>query len=197
MKIQKIIKRRVFCWQAFLKWTCWIFRRWLFQRWNLQLRELYPKVVRQRIRIWIDRWYIWVRQWWVLLFLVNHTSWNWLLFLIRWMGFPKIKITNYDSSSQSFQELFEVQSITWCFAHFVQDSENNIEFGIKTQSLGSQENISDINSSLSWISIEWEQSVKFSNGVWGEDGIFSSNILWEDSLKIFGLDLFSGHEISL
>jgi hypothetical protein len=38
--------------------------------------------------------------------------------------------------------------------------------------------------------------VKISDGVWGEDGIFSSNILGEDSLKIFGLDLFSGHEIS-
>ena len=78
----------------------------------------------------------------------------------------------------------------------MQDSENNIEFGVKTQSFGSQENISDINSSLSWISIEWEQGVKISDGVWGEDGIFSSNILGEDSLKIFGLDLFSGHEIS-
>ena len=111
------------------------------------------------------------------------------------MGFPKFKITYYDSGSQGLQELFEVQSITWCFGEFVQDSENNIEFGVKTQSFGSQENISDINSSLSWISIKWEQSMKISDGVRGEDGVFSGDFFTEDSLEIFLLNFFSAHWI--
>jgi hypothetical protein len=36
--------------------------------------------------------------------------------------------------------------------------------------------------------------VNFSDGIRGEDGVLSSDIIGEDSLKVFGLDLFFGHE---
>ena len=110
-------------------------------------------------------------------------------------GFPWIKIKNYDSGSQSLQELFEVYCITWALSNFVEDSEDDVILGIKSKSSGGQEKISDINSSLSGISIEWEQSVDFGDGVRGEDGVFSGDILGEDSLEVFGLNLSSAHWI--
>jgi hypothetical protein len=37
--------------------------------------------------------------------------------------------------------------------------------------------------------------MEFGDGFAGEDGVFSGNILCEDALEVFGLNLFSTHWI--
>ena len=110
-------------------------------------------------------------------------------------GFPWDNIKNYDSGSQGFQEFFEIQSVTWVIGNFVKGSEDNVVFLVEAQSFGGHEDVLDINSSLSRVGIKWEEGVDFSNTVVGEDGVLSDNILGEDSLEIFGLNLFSAHWI--
>ncbi len=111
-------------------------------------------------------------------------------------GFPWIKSNYYDSGCQSFQKLFEVQCITWIFSNFLKNSEDNVILFVQAESFGRHKNVFNINSSLSWVSIKWEQSVEFGNGIISEDGVFSSDFFGEDGLKILGLSLFSWHEIS-
>ena len=92
-----------------------------------------------------------------------------------------------------FQEGFEVKGISSnLVADFLQCSENNLEFCVKTQSLSSHQNISDISSSLSWVSIKRKHWVKVSNEIKREDWVLSSNIFSQDSFQIFLLLFSSG-----
>ena len=108
---------------------------------------------------------------------------------------PGFKKNNYDSGSQSFQELLEVYSVTWSFTQLNQDSENDVVFLVQAQGFSSHDDIFNINSSLSWVGIKGEQSVEFNDVLGSEDGVFSGNILLEDGLEVFVKDFFSGHNI--
>lgn len=109
------------------------------------------------------------------------------------MGFPKIKRIFYDSGSECFKEILEVESVTWCFADLKKDSEYNIILFIQAQGFGSHDDILDVSSSLSGISIKREQLMEFNNMLIWEDRVFSDNFFSEDSLEIFGLGLSSWH----
>jgi hypothetical protein len=91
----------------------------------------------------------------------------------------------YDSGSQGFQELLKVYCISGGFAHFNQDSENNVVLLVQTQTLCSHDDILDINSSLSGICVKGEKRVKLDDMFWREDRVFSGDILLEDGLEIF------------
>jgi len=77
---------------------------------------------------------------------------------------------------------------------FREKSEDELVFGVKAKGAGSQENVSDISSSLSGISIKWEESVKFSDMFGRENWVFGGNIFAKDGFEFFVLDLLLGHD---
>jgi len=79
------------------------------------------------------------------------------------LRYPKM----YDSGGELFQELLEIKrSSTSGILDLGEKSENKLVFGVKTKSAGSHENVSYISSSLSWISVKGEESVKLGDVFW-------------------------------
>ncbi len=111
------------------------------------------------------------------------------------MGFPGFNIKIYDSGSQGLQELLKVDGISSVLCEFSQNSENNVVTLVKAECLCGHDDISEINSSLPGVSIEWKQGVEFYDVLTSEDGAFSGNFLREDSLEVLFLDFFSWHYI--
>lgn len=78
----------------------------------------------------------------------------------------------------------------------LKDSEDELVFGVKTKSAGSDKQISNICSSLSGISVEGEESVQFGDVFGREDRVFGCNVFCEDGLEFFLLDFLLGHDKS-
>lgn len=75
----------------------------------------------------------------------------------------------------------------------VENSEDELVLGVKTKGGGSEEEVSDIGSSLAGISVEGEQSVELSDAIGGENGVLGADVLGEDGLELFLLNFFSAH----
>ena len=74
------------------------------------------------------------------------------------LRYPKM----YDSGGELFQELLEIKgSSVSGILDLSEKSENKLVFGVKTKSAGGHENVSNIGSSLSGVSVKGEESVKF------------------------------------
>lgn len=72
------------------------------------------------------------------------------------MDYPLLSI-KYNASSKFLQEAFKVQLVSvGGVMNFLQKSEHEFVFLIKAKGTGSHEELSNIGSSLSWISIEAE-----------------------------------------
>jgi len=101
----------------------------------------------------------------------------------------------YDSGCQLLEELLEVEgSSVSTIMDFVKKSEDELVFGIETKSACSHEDVSDVGSSLSGISIEGEESMKFGNVIGWEDGVFGGDVFTEDGFEFFLLDFSFGHD---
>ena len=101
----------------------------------------------------------------------------------------------YDSGCQLLEELLEVKgSSVSSIMDFVKKSEDELVFGIETKSTCSHEDVSDIGSSLSGISIEGEEGMKLSDVFRWEDGVFGGYILGKDGFEFFLLDFSFGHD---
>jgi len=107
----------------------------------------------------------------------------------------------YHFMSKSGEQAFEVNGISSrFFADLLNSSKNYFMFSIKTKSFSSHKNISNVGSTLSWISVKPEHLMKICNKLCRKDWIFSSNIFSEDVFKIFLLvfSFVNGHsKISL
>jgi hypothetical protein len=100
----------------------------------------------------------------------------------------------YNSGGELFQESLEIKrSSATGILDRDEKSENKLIFGIKTKSASSHEKVSNIGSSLSWISVKREESVKFGDVLRREDRVFGGNIFTEDGFEFFFLNFPLGH----
>ena len=76
------------------------------------------------------------------------------------------------------------------------ESKDELVFGVESEGGGGEENISDIRPSLPGVSVEREDCVEFSDVVGAEHWVFSADVLGKDSLQLLLLDLSLGHDIS-
>lgn len=112
------------------------------------------------------------------------------------MDYPKL-IRNYNSVGDLPQESFKVQSMTSSgIMNFLQESEDNFVFGVKSESWGGEKDISNICSMLPRVSIQGEDLMNLGNVIRTKDGVFRSNILGKDGFEFFLLELFFWHDIS-
>jgi hypothetical protein len=72
--------------------------------------------------------------------------------------------------------------------------EDQLVFGIESESTGSEKDFSDIGSSLARISVEVEEGLELSNALSAEDRILGADVLGKDCFELFLLDLFLGHD---
>lgn len=71
----------------------------------------------------------------------------------------------------------------------VEESEDELVFGVEAEGGGGEEDVADIGSALAGVGVEGEDCVELSDVVGSEDGIFGSDVLGEDGLKILLLEL--------
>jgi hypothetical protein len=79
---------------------------------------------------------------------------------------------------------------------FVDKSEDKLVFGIEAESGGGKEDVPNIGSPLTRISVEGENCVELSNVISAEDGVLGSDVLGKDGLQILLLEFSFGHDIS-
>jgi hypothetical protein len=103
----------------------------------------------------------------------------------------------YDSCGKFLEETFEVESCSvGAVLDVLEDPEDKLEFGVKTESTGGHHEISDISPSLPGVSVEAKEGMEFRDVFRGEDGVFISNVFCEDCFELFLLDFFPGHDRS-
>lgn len=71
----------------------------------------------------------------------------------------------------------------------VEESEDELVFGVEAEGGGGEEDITDIGSALTGVGVEGEDCVQLSNVVSTEDRVFGSDVLGKDCLKILLLEL--------
>ena len=181
-----------FCWTS-SQWICCISRRWSYQLRSLQRCGWLPWFARHHIRNQIGRWCTSCHRSSTRPEQSHREVWSFGVFLLRWKGFPELKIF-YQSVGEFLDEALKVKRSSSSWVIDVHDQfENNFILLIKSESLSSLEELSAVSSSLSGVGVKWEESVEFGDVFWWEDGVFGGDVFWEDSFELFGLDFFLAH----
>lgn len=89
------------------------------------------------------------------------------------------------------EETFEVKSCSVsAIIDVLKEAEDEFVFSIESEGAGSDEEITGVSSSLSGVCVEAEEGMEFFDVFGGEHGIFGGNVLAENLLEFFVLNLF-------
>lgn len=96
----------------------------------------------------------------------------------------------YDLGGKFLEESLEVKGVAvGRIMDFLQQPEDELVFLIETKGASSEQEFSDIGSSLSRVGVEREESVELSNSIWGEYCVFGANVLGKHCLQLLLLDI--------
>lgn len=100
----------------------------------------------------------------------------------------------YDAVGELLEEGLEVEGLAvGGLVDFLDESEDKLVLGIKSESASSEEDISGISSSLARIGIEGEEGVQFGNAFGTEHWVLGADVLGKHCLELLLLDLTLGH----
>jgi hypothetical protein len=100
----------------------------------------------------------------------------------------------YQSLGDLLEELLEVEgSAVGAVIDVLEETEDELVFGVEAESAGSDEEVASVCSSLSGVCVEAEEGVELLDVLGRQHWVLGGDVFAEDGLEFLVLNLFFGH----